>query len=76
MLSCFLMTGGICRGVYGVKTVLPVGVKNVVVLRRVVGYCSNGVSLVLESPYLCAFSLSGVAHGTAQRIVQVLSSMF
>jgi hypothetical protein len=65
------MTGGFCRGVYVVKPVLPVGVKNVVALRRVVRYCLNGVLLVLESLYLCVFSLSGVAHGTAQRIVQV-----
>jgi hypothetical protein len=71
ILSCFLMTGGFCRGVYVMKPVLTVGVKNVVVLRRVVGFCFNGVRLVLENPYLCVFSLSGVSHGTAQRIVQV-----
>jgi hypothetical protein len=65
------MTGGFCHGVYVVKPVLPVGVKNVVTLRHVVGYCFNGVCLVLENPYLCVFLLSSISHGTAQRIVQV-----
>jgi hypothetical protein len=46
ILSRFLMTGGFCRGVYVVKRELPVGVKNVVALRRVVGYFFNGVRLV------------------------------
>jgi hypothetical protein len=51
ILSCFLMTGGFCRGVYVMKLVLPVGVKNVVSVCRVVRYCFNGVRLVLENSY-------------------------
>jgi hypothetical protein len=49
------MTGGFGRGVFVVKPVLPVGVKNVVAFRHVVVHCFNGVRLVLEKS-LCVCS--------------------